>query len=211
MQWRGATTNQLGDVIQTIQLVHRSGVLKVEKNEEGVIQEEGTITFISGQITEAHLGILSGPAAFNRIVSWKSCRFTFLAAETQASGPLLPPGSSDQYITSNDMSPGNFSPHDTGPNALISKDTGPYMRLPRDTGATTGRLPNLSSGPYRLRDVNEVIPHFASMGLSRLHRHLFLLIDGQRTMSELVHILGRQPAEVYMLLADLERAGLIKQ
>jgi hypothetical protein len=82
--------------------------------------------------------------------------------------------------------------------------------LQRDTGAS-GRLPNAASVPSRIRDVNEALPAFASMGFSRLHRHLFLLIDGRRNLAELVHILGRQSGEVYMLLADLERAGFIQQ
>lgn len=210
MQWRGATTNQLGDVIQTIQLVHRSGVLKVERNEEGVTQEEGTITFVSGQIMDAQLGLLSGPAAYNRILAWKSCRFTFLPSGSSSSGSLPSLAPSDQYSAPNEIVPGNFSPRDTGPNTLISRDTGPHAPVTRDTGPS-GKLPNVSSVPYRTREVNEALSFFASMGLSRLHRHLFLLIDGRRTMSELVHILGRQPGEVYMLLADLERAGFIRQ
>ena len=79
---------------------------------------------------------------------------------------------------------------------------------------STDRLPPPASGgagPYRLRDVNEVLPRFGSMGLTRAHRQLFLLIDGQRSVPDLVRLSARGAEEVRKLLADLERAGLIQQ
>lgn len=48
------------------------------------------------------------------------------------------------------------------------------------------------------------------MGLSRAHRRLFLLIDGRRTPQELVRLMAQDPAEVYRLLKDLERAGVVQ-
>ena len=220
MQWRGAITNQLSDVIQTIQLVRRSGTLKVEKNEDGAIQEEGTITFVNGQITDAQMSMLRGSAAYGKIMSWKSCRFTFLPAESaQPSLGPLSSFSSEPYTSRQDTGSGMYSFErggsmpgffpDTGTGSRLTRDTAPVSPN-RDTGASS-RLSNVVSVPYRIREVNEVLPAFASMGLSRLHRHLFLLIDGRRSLSELVQVLGRQPGEVYMLLADLERAGFIRQ
>lgn len=226
MQWRGAITNQLSDVIQTIQLVRRSGTLKVEKNEDGAVQEEGTITFMNGQITDAQMNVLRGSAAYGKIMSWKSCRFTFLPAESaQPSAGPLASFSSDSYTSRQDTNSGMYSIersrslsgsgffHDMSMSTgnRLTRDTAPVSpNRDRDTGATN-RVSNIVSVPYRIREVNEVLPAFASMGLSRLHRHLFLLIDGRRSLSELVQVLGRQPGEVYMLLADLERAGFIRQ
>jgi hypothetical protein len=48
------------------------------------------------------------------------------------------------------------------------------------------------------------------MKFSRAHRHLFLLIDGHRTTTELAHLMGRRQVEVYALLHDLERADVVK-
>jgi len=49
------------------------------------------------------------------------------------------------------------------------------------------------------------------MGLTRVHRQLFLLIDGQRTVPDLIRLSARGTEEVRRLLVDLERAGMIQQ
>lgn len=49
------------------------------------------------------------------------------------------------------------------------------------------------------------------MGLSRIHRRLFLLIDGGRTVKELIRLMAHEPEDVQRLLQDLERAGVIQQ
>ncbi len=78
--------------------------------------------------------------------------------------------------------------------------------------ATTGPLFRMTgqTAPYRVRDAKEVLPLFSSMGLTRVHRQLFLLIDGQRTTSDLIRLSARGADEIYELLLDLERAGLIR-
>ncbi len=48
------------------------------------------------------------------------------------------------------------------------------------------------------------------MGLSRTHRHLLLLIDGQRSILELVRLIGRSEQEVASFLHDLEQATVIQ-
>lgn len=48
------------------------------------------------------------------------------------------------------------------------------------------------------------------MGLSRTHRRLFLLIDGGRTVKELIRLMSQNPEDVQRLLYDLERAGVIQ-
>jgi hypothetical protein len=64
--------------------------------------------------------------------------------------------------------------------------------------------------PQRTRAVNEILPHFNRLGLTRIHRQLFLLIDGQRSVPELIILIGHRTDEVDTLLDDLERAGLIR-
>jgi DNA-binding MarR family transcriptional regulator len=48
-------------------------------------------------------------------------------------------------------------------------------------------------------------------GLSRAHKHVFLLIDGQRTVEELARITRRQTSELSQLLDDLERIGVVQR
>ncbi len=64
--------------------------------------------------------------------------------------------------------------------------------------------------PYRTRHVEEGIYLIEQMGLSRTHRRLFLLIDGGRTVKELIRLMSHDPEDVQHLLHDLERAGVIQ-
>ena len=49
------------------------------------------------------------------------------------------------------------------------------------------------------------------MGFSRTHRRLLLLVDGQRSVPELIRLVGRSSEEVFQQLSELERAGFIHQ
>lgn len=64
--------------------------------------------------------------------------------------------------------------------------------------------------PHRVRQTEEALAIIEYRRLSRTHRHVFLLINGQRTVHELVRFLKRDEYGVYELLRDLERGGLIK-
>src|SRR5437016_1343832 len=87
-QRRGTTTDQLANVIQVIQLGRKSGTLNVERGEAASL-EEGTITFVRGQITEAHVGRRNNQVALNWFKTWKACRFTFVPANSmRLTGPI---------------------------------------------------------------------------------------------------------------------------
>ncbi len=75
----------------------------------------------------------------------------------------------------------------------------------------SARMPVTYGVPYRIQLINEVLPRFAELGLSRAHRQLFLLIDGKRREQELMYLLRRQLNEINKLLADLERIGFIRR
>lgn len=64
---------------------------------------------------------------------------------------------------------------------------------------------------YRLTQGPEALLFMERVGLTRLHRHVFLLLDGQRTAIDLVRLTRRPVDEIQHLLHDLERYGLIKQ
>ncbi len=65
------------------------------------------------------------------------------------------------------------------------------------------------TAPYRLQEIDK--PRFSRMGLARVHWHLFLLIDGQRSAPQLARLLGRSMQETNALLFELERAHLIQR
>jgi hypothetical protein len=176
------------DVLQVLQLAQKTGTLAVERiNAENVL-EQGTITFHNGQMTDASISSFRGNSALHLLLQWSPCYFSFLTSSTQglAAPPALPP-----Y-----------------PPTLNGQSSGKLPALPAWPTQQQQTSPSI---PYRLRPIHEVLPHFSALGLSRIHRQLFLLIDGQRPYPELIRLLGRGPDELDSLLADLERSGLIHQ
>jgi hypothetical protein len=187
---RGTATDKLADVVQVLQMAHKTGLLTVSREMAGNSLEQGTINLHNGQIVDASLGQLRGAEALNRLMAWGACYFVFQPADP-TTGPLAPV---------------------TGP---ITPPTLPVQNSPA-SGYGYGRepplaFPNIRSVPSRLRQANEVLPYFTNLGLARAHRQLFLLVDGRRSVQELMRLTGHRPDEINTLLADLERAGLIRQ
>jgi len=193
LQQRGTTTDRLANVIQVLQLGRKTGMLSVERG-EGTTREEGMIMFVQGQITQAYAGQQSGQAALAWLNSWGACRFTFVAGQIERmTGPLT------SLPRTGSLPP----PHDTYARIQALTEPGPpEKRISGDTGGA-------SSLPYRTRQLDEALYILERAKFSRLHRRLFLLIDGQRTPEELERLLGRTQYEVQQVLHDLLTLGLI--
>lgn len=205
-------TDRLANVIQVLQLGQKTGRLVVERN-NGQFFEHGIVTFISGQIVQASTGQRQGQDALAWLGSWGPCRFSF--SIEQRSGytgqitafPLQRHSQGETtYSTSHHTSPlTNTSPVSTsGQHAIFSRTTGKLG------GSGSFLLTQWMSIPFRTRYMEEGMHLIEQMGLSRAHRRLFLLIDGRRTPQELVRLMAHDPAEVYRLLKDLERAGVVQ-
>jgi uncharacterized protein YjiS (DUF1127 family) len=65
--------------------------------------------------------------------------------------------------------------------------------------------------PYRLVEGAQALAFMERARLSRLHRHIFLLLDGKRTIADLSRITRHSLTDIQHLLTDLEYYGLIKQ
>ncbi len=189
MMARGTATSKLLDVMQMLQMTHKTGALLVNRDGINNVIEQGAIYLQHGQIIDASLGTYRGAEALRRLQGWQSCYFVFQAL-------AQPGGSVDSRssLPSTQMSPTKQSPV-----------TGGYGSGPLSTPYNSG-----SNAPQRIREVNEILPHFNRLGLTRMHRQLFLLIDGQRTVPEIIRLMGHRTDEVNILLADLERTGLIR-
>jgi hypothetical protein len=183
MKLRGTATEKLADVIQMLQLVHRTGVLRVQRSTIDNFVEEGAISFQDGQVLDASVGPLQGSDAFKKLLLWTTCHFVFESASPTSSstGPLPVPSAGTRRTT------GALAPE-------ARELPAPYAAI-----------------PYRLWQIQEALPDFQRLGLSRVHRQLFMLVDGRRSVYELMTLIRRHPQEVFALLADLERAGLIRQ
>ncbi len=64
--------------------------------------------------------------------------------------------------------------------------------------------------PYRLLQGPDALAMMESIGVSRLHRHIFFLLDGHRTAHDLARLTRHSLNEVRQMLVDLEQMGLVK-
>ena len=193
---RETTTDSLTDLIQIIHLGGKNGILTVERN-TGAIVEEGYIIFSSGKVVEASVGQTYGLAAFNYLNTWQACRFSFASdievslqlpsSSLPRSGPLRV--TTDNLPSERANQSGN---HNAAPNTYYE-------------GSAS------SSFPTRLLQGEAALHYPETTPLSRTHRRLLLLINGQRSVSELARLLTRSFEEMQALLDDLERADLIQQ
>ena len=202
-QQKETITNSLADVIQVIQLSRKSGMLTVERG-EGETFEEGMITFVNGQAVEAQTAAFNGQNALRWLGSWGTCRFAFIPTPTSEipSIPLVSTPAFEQRM----------------------RDTGTHPRIPisplRESAARrqagnggTGQVISFISAsvvPHLVIPLEESLRYVDQLGLSRQHRRLLLLVDGQRNVAEMVRLIGRTLYEVQQLLADLEQAKIIR-
>jgi len=190
-------TDSLADLIQLLHLGGKSGTLTVERN-IGTIVEDGYIIFSSGRVVEARVGQVNGLTAFNYLNTWQACRFSF-ANEIEASLQL--PSSSLPKSGPLSASNGNHATDRAIQSGPLRAASNTYYE---GTAAS-------SSFPVRLLQGEVALQHPETTSLSRTHRRLLLLINGQRSVSELARLLTRSFEEMQALLADLERADLIQQ
>ncbi len=202
-QQKETITNSLADVIQVIQLSRKSGMLTVERG-EGETFEEGMITFVNGQAVEAQTAAFNGQNALRWLGSCGTCRFAFIPTPTSEipSIPLVSTPAFEQRM----------------------RDTGTHPRIPisplRESAARrqagnggTGQVISFISAsvvPHLVIPLEESLRHVDQLGLSRQHRRLLLLVDGQRNVAEMARLIGRTLYEVQQLLADLEQAKIIR-
>jgi hypothetical protein len=68
----------------------------------------------------------------------------------------------------------------------------------------------IARAPIRLQSGSAALAVLDRFKFSRLHRHVFLLLDGKRTSRDLVRLTGHPLDDVERLIADLERIGLVR-
>lgn len=201
-------TDRLAHVIQVIQLGRKTGTLIVERT-SGNSLEYGTVSFVNGLMTQASAHQLRGLAAFEWLNTWGTCRFTFTPSVSAATTnklhsirPDLVPASEHERFQDTDSTVRiQAQAKEFSGSGTANNQNHPYDP---SLGNASGRIPN------QVRSWEDAVQRMQRMQLSRVHRQLFLLIDGHRTTTDLARLMGRSQIEVDFLLQDLERADVIK-
>ncbi len=194
--------NQLVDVIQALQSERATGLLKVRRGFD-VTLEEGTIAFINGQVEEAKAEGRTGIKALNWLSTWSKCRFRFVPAASQQS--VSPPPSSIEANSSRDTNPSIFTPDS------LSKQQATSSMREKITEKIKLQRPSASSAsaPYRTVELDAALQEIEQRGFLRSHRFLLFWLDGQRSTFELMRLVRCNENELYDMLRDLERVGVI--
>jgi Domain of unknown function (DUF4388) len=215
MSQHGTATERLVNVIHSIKLGQKNGVLTVRRGEGGTL-EEATVVFVSGQMTQAAVGRRSGLAAFNYLCTWMHCRYTFLPTEPGEAWPVNSFSAEQEPAATDTLSEAQ---HPREPNTKsLARVQMPFPGIqhppPHLYEENNNDVAREGPGGNRIvprstRPLNDVLRLINQHRLSRSHRQLFLLIDGQRSMAELMFLTRRNYFEIYKLLRDLEYLGMI--
>jgi hypothetical protein len=226
---RQERTDDLETTIHSIELLQQTGVLNIERAKGGV-RETATLIFLQGQVVDAIIGSRTGQDVLDWVITWGSCRYTFDVRFP--SEIVVPPPPSPALVdeTSSASSPLGFISQvvqkythtaDTAQVAEEAPSPFPVPRTPSPVAYPLTPIPPIPQtmvpqvemtrlpAPFRLVNGPEVVNYMERFGLSRLHRHVFFLLDGQRTAVDVVRLTGRSFYEIQHLLADLERLGLV--
>jgi hypothetical protein len=191
-QRRGTATNQLSTVIDALQLGKQTGFLTIERGESETF-EEGTITFVHGQVVQGVIGSYRGRDAVTKLLSWQACRFFFVPMEHEQ---ISQPANSRPGVQADpDQSPLNT-----------------YRALPgnQQIEPTDGMDRRPLVILYYQNSMDSILRSLEHQGFSRTHRRLFLLINGRRRIKELAFLIQRTLDETVILLEEMEQAGIIR-
>lgn len=197
-------------VIQRIQQGRMSGILTARRG-DGVTAEEGNVDFAKGQIRLVRVGRRSGPDALNWLSTWNNCYCSF-SSSTHADV--------ESFLRIFFSADGNRST--PVPEQILTPR--PIERPQRQTGPVSTPPPRGNTPPeqsFAADSLAYLVPQQAytpqetlrfldSQRLTRTHRHLLLLINGHRSIAELIRIMKRPESEVIHLLRDLEQATIIR-
>jgi hypothetical protein len=90
-----------------------------------------------------------------------------------------------------------------------SQTTGPFSGSAPGAAAASASPETLQRRPRRAPDVRDLISVVSAYNLSRSHRTILLLADGEHTVLDLARLTSKSIDEVVALLASLERLGLV--
>ena len=203
MSQQETATDRLIGVIQSIQMAQENGVLIVRRG-EGSTLEVGRMVFVNGQIKEMTTGRRSGVAALNWLSTWSQCRYTFTSSNGKQAKPLnleSAPAATNGRLFAGDLNSNRGQRRSELP-LPVSASNWERRPPPAPSPASMIFYPTLPLASA-LRSIEQ-------SNLSRTHRQLFLLIDGQRSVQELARLAARNEQDIQVFLRDLQRIGIIQ-
>jgi len=169
---------------------------------------------------QARSGRYEGREALNYLLLWEKCRYTF----------VNPAASNRDQRSKRQFVHGEAQQQCRIPHVRLVP-FGQAQRLPvNPADCVTERLPRLKQNqatqkvtrvsPEEAKRVNESVPYIneplqdnlrllSERGLSRIHRHVLLLIDGSRRVGDLMRLLKLSESQMLTLLSDLQKTGII--
>jgi Domain of unknown function (DUF4388) len=201
-QQQAMITDHLVHVISSIQRGRRSGVLTAQRG-GGILLEEGTIVFTNGQVSQVTVGRRRGSEALNWLSTWQSCYYTFVPTEAGVQA-------NQSSLSAKDSS---TSPSAPGPPPNMTDTRLSVQQTPTSSffegqeGLTDAPA---TAAPYPTQQLDTALRLIEQHRLSRTHRQLFYLVDGHRSMVDLVRLTGKRGSEISKLLGDLERIQVIR-
>lgn len=210
---RDNATDNLGDVLELIRVRRQSGLLSVERIQNGRF-EEGDIYFQTGQPIYARFGSLTGTNALAKLLSWRQAYFAFATnqprPQVNITDPL--PARGGFATTTTDPLSMSIRPSSSAP----SPDTNPLLNVrgqsaERNTNPQPAFTPGTSTPglewlvPQKRGNDRDVL----SLPLTRPQRSIYLLVDGKRTVADLSRCTRKTMQEIERLLSELQERGLI--
>lgn len=197
------TIDSLAKIIQTLSSGGMSGRL-LARREHDMRLEEGEIFFTKGKIVDAKAAYRVGVEALDWMRTWQDCAFSFHPSKESQHIPILPPTVLIDAANARSTTGFNQAPPVKKPLGVRRQkpDTSKLVVVLQET-----LLPE--AVPYRTQAADKALQLLKEEACSRIHRHIFLLVDGHRSVSDLMRLIGRDKDEVVKLLRDLEKLDII--
>ena len=216
---QNVAVDRLVKIIQDIRFEKMTGSLVVTRG-KGISYELGTLVFLNGQVVQGRVGRREGREALNCLLTWGKCWYTFVLsimsdtdqrskrqvsnkeAREQSRIPhvrLVPMGQAQRLHAGRDESAtGSWSGGEQ--QQRIQKESRTLLGGARRVNETV---------PYISRPLEDGLRVLAEKGLSRMHRRVFLLVNGSRRVEDLMRLLKLNEHEMLSLLYDLRDRGII--
>jgi hypothetical protein len=181
-------------ILEMARYSRQNGMILVEHYQSGRV-EEGEVFFQSGQLIRARAGRLNGQDALNWILRWHNITYTIGTDES------LQSGATPFAIQRNYTSPAPPKAHRT---------TGPIVSQTPAKGSIS--IANDSSTPGIERLVPQkrgIESEVLGLPLTRPQRFIYFLVDGHRTVADLVRCTGKNAREIEFILNELQEQGLV--